>query len=100
MKQPPPLWARVAILFATLSLLGACTNPTSAGEQRGLFCTGAADCEEPFPHCETDRNTCVECLRSTDCAGALVCRGQMCVCESDEHCGEGQVCEGATCVEP
>ena len=90
-----------------------CENNTCVTCESGVWngeecveCTADDDCTDTpdTPKCNTDTNTCVECVESGDCEESLVCRENTCsLCETEEECqakGENYHCSNASiCIQ-
>ena len=73
-----------------------CENNTCVTCESGVWngkecveCTADDDCADKTdtPKCNTDTNTCVECIESGDCEEELVCRENECTtCETEDEC--------------
>lgn len=119
-------WKRslLFVLAACLTLLGTACGPkypkcnddddcrkSEEGQAEGkLYCVNGlcqqcaedADCGDPSLECNA--GVCDQipgyCVSADDCPGNQKCRDNRCgpECMDDSECGEGQKCEGGTCV--
>ncbi len=89
-----------------------CENNTCVTCESGVWngeecveCTADDDCtDSDTPKCNTETNTCVECIESSNCSEEQVCRGNKCTtCQTEEECqakGTTYHCSNAsTCIQ-
>lgn len=64
-------------------------------------CATNMDCGGINPVCDTKKNTCVECVKDTDCAQGSICGGGSCFpgCSGQQPCKPGFSCCGSTCYD-